>query len=45
MNKVLAGLAGQGLIRIGHGGVDVLDLVGLQLRAARLSGADQSTIT
>jgi len=33
VNKVLALLAAEGLIRIGHGGVDVLDLVGLQRRA------------
>jgi len=33
VNKVLARLAAEGLIRIGHGGVDVLDLVGLQRRA------------
>lgn len=33
VNKVLARLASEGLIRIGHGGVDVLDLGGLQRRA------------
>jgi len=33
VNKVLARLASEGLIRIGHGGVDVLDHVGLQRRA------------
>ena len=33
VNKVLAGLAAEGLIRVAHGGVDVLDLGGLQRRA------------
>mgnify|MGYP001166962534 CR=1 FL=1 len=33
VNKVFAHLADDGLIRIGHGGVDVLDLGGLQRRA------------
>lgn len=35
VNKVLARLAAEGLIRIVHGGVDVLDLAGLQRRADR----------
>ena len=33
VNKVLARLAAEGLIRVGHGGVEVLDFVGLQRRA------------
>ena len=33
VNKVLSGLATDGLIRITRGGVDVLDLAGLQRRA------------